>query len=156
METFFDVNGNRVSFSDAFNPFSSAPDHVLVLLSSKQGWVFTLHKTRGLEFPGGKREEGETIEQAARREVWEETGAHLQELVYIGQYKVEGEGRSFVKNVYFSRVDFFEWKEDYLETEGAVLMEELPDDFSDESYSFIMRDKVITLCMERIKDLRLI
>lgn len=153
---FQDINGHTVRYTTELNLFSSCPEHVLVIIHSESGWIFTKHKKRGLEFPGGKKEKDETIEQAAIREVYEETGAHIQELNYIGQYKVEDGHDSFVKNVYFAKTDSIEKKTDYLETAGPVIMSELPADFSENQFSFIMRDQVIQLSLKQIKQLNLL
>ena len=141
--TFLDARGYTIHYSQEKDCFSKTPNHVLVILKSKHGWVLTAHKKRGLEFPGGKKEPGETIEEAAIREVWEETGARIDELQFVAQYKVDEQSSSFVKNVYFANVRFVEKKDTYLETAGAVILDVLPNDFTDEKYSFIMRDQVM-------------
>ena len=41
----------------------------LVICRFFDQWLLTRHKERGWEFPGGKREPGETLEVAAFREV---------------------------------------------------------------------------------------
>ncbi|MGN1385554.1 MAG: RNA deprotection pyrophosphohydrolase [Bacillus sp. (in: firmicutes)] len=150
--TFSDVLGSKVNFSTDFHPFSSEPKHVLVIVRSPDGWVLTTHKERGLEFPGGKLEKGETIEQAAIREVWEETGAVIKELHYIGQYSVNDGQDTFVKDVYFAQTEAIEAKTNYLETNGPTILEQLPDTFSEEKYSFIMRDQVVELSLQVIKE----
>ncbi|WP_324612458.1 NUDIX domain-containing protein [Massiliimalia timonensis] len=53
-----------------------------VIVSRYKGkWVFCKHKKRDTyECPGGHRENGEQIIDAAKRELWEETGAEIFDL----------------------------------------------------------------------------
>ena len=57
-------------------------------------WIFCRHKDRHTwEIPGGHREPGESIEEAARRELWEETGALEAKIVPVCAYQVNQEER---------------------------------------------------------------
>ena len=64
-----------------------------VILARTQGqWVFCRHRERRTwEIPGGHREPGESIEAAARRELWEETGAADFTLTPVCVYGVCGD-----------------------------------------------------------------
>ena len=63
-----------------------------VILSKTDGkWVFCKHKERDTyEIPGGHREMGETILEAAERELKEETGAINFDLFPVCVYSVKG------------------------------------------------------------------
>lgn len=154
MEKFKDVNGNDVYLSFEKHAFSKVAKHVLVICRFGDKWLLTKHSKRGLEFPGGKVEEGETIEEAAIREVYEETGAKISSLVFIGEYEVIEEATSFVKAIFFGCVEELNVKDDYLETEGPVLVEEplLMKRFQPE-FSFIMQDKVIEKALKQVQAL---
>lgn len=61
------------------------------VIVAKKGdrWLFCRHNERNtLECPGGHREPGETPEETARRELYEETGAIEYTLQQIGAYRV--------------------------------------------------------------------
>lgn len=156
MKTFQDYYNNTVTFSFSNHPFSKDPKHVLVITRINDHWLLTKHKTRGLEFPGGKVEVGETVEEAAIREVKEETGGEVQRLVYIGQYYVDGKADQVIKNVYLADIERLVNQTTYYETEGPVLVKELPDILkTDERYSFIMKDEVVSSTLQYIAEKKL-
>ncbi|WP_404468782.1 RNA deprotection pyrophosphohydrolase [Sutcliffiella horikoshii] len=152
MYEFEDIYNNRVMLSFEDHPFSRDPKHVWVICRYQDQWLLTSHKNRGMEFPGGKVEDGETADQGAIREVKEETGGHVSQLKYIGQYKVDGREKVIIKNVYFAVIDKLEKQSSYFETNGPVLMKEIPGNIrKDNRYSFIMKDDVLTHCLDKIK-----
>lgn len=152
MEMFRDQHGAQVLLSFGENTFGAVVKHVLILSKYKNGWVLTKHKERGLEFPGGKVEDGETLEEAATREVYEETGAILHKLHKVGHYEVSNQGQSFVKAIFFAEIKELITKEDFLETDGPVFIDDphLRDRFSNE-YSFIMKDLVVEKSLKYVQ-----
>lgn len=153
MDTFYDYYYNEVQLSFLDHPFSKEPNNVLVICKLGKQWVLTKHKNRGLEFPGGKVEKGETAEEAAYREVMEETGAVIEKLVYIGQYKVEGKARSVVKSVYVAQINKLIEQETYFETEGPYILSDLPKNIkTNKQFSFIMKDDIIPKSLSYIEE----
>ncbi|KON86655.1 7,8-dihydro-8-oxoguanine-triphosphatase [Sporosarcina globispora] len=151
METFLDANGGEVRLSFKKGAFGTEPRHVLVICRYGDQWLLTNHKERGWEFPGGKREQGESIEEAARREVYEETGAHLNSLDFIGEYEVNLEKERFVKAIFFADVKGLNKTDQYFETNGPILTGgNLLEDRRGSQYSFIMKDKVVEKSLEKI------
>ncbi|EWG10625.1 RNA deprotection pyrophosphohydrolase [Cytobacillus firmus] len=151
METFLDENGGKVRISFNKKAFGIEPGHVLVICRYGDQWLLTNHKKRGWEFPGGKREQGESLEEAARREVYEETGADLNHLHFIGEYEVNLGEERFVKAIFFAEVKSLNNTNQYFETNGPILTGgNLLEDRWSSQYSFIMKDKVVEKSLEKI------
>lgn len=144
MHTFKDYYQNQVTLSFRDEPFSNDPRHVFVISTYQNKWLLTKHSDRGLEFPGGKVEGGESADMAAKREVMEETGGDVKTLTYIGQYKVCGKSETIIKNIYMAEIESLEKQDTYFETDGPVLKEVLPINIKkDPLYSFIMKDDIL-------------
>lgn len=141
-----DLNGCtcRLFFEEGQSQIESR--HVLVIGKFKDNWLLTRHSVRGLEFPGGKAETGESLEQAAKREVFEETGAIVNKLNWIAEYAVY-QDKAFSKTVFTATVESLE-KVEWMETDGPVLVPEL---VVDENYSFLMRDVGMEAIMKKVK-----
>ncbi|MCE5091148.1 nucleoside triphosphatase YtkD [Staphylococcus devriesei] len=125
-------------------------NHVLAIPIFHNQLLFTQHKIRGIEFPGGKVEQGEESRHAIERELYEETGGIAQDVHYIAQYEVSTQDRSmFKKDVYLINVERLETKKDYLETNGPLLYKHLNDIPHDEQ-SYLIQDDAILHCLERV------
>ncbi|MDX8044798.1 nucleoside triphosphatase YtkD [Gracilibacillus sp. S3-1-1] len=151
MKTFYDYYNNKIQLSFDDQPFNPEPKHVWVICRYRNKWLLTKHKNRGLEFPGGKVETNETPKQAAIREVQEETGGEVEGIQYIGQYFVTGKREKLAKNIYFAKVSAIQKQDSYFETDGPVLIDQLPSNIKcNETYSFIMKDDVLTHSLDYI------
>ncbi|MBC1579617.1 nucleoside triphosphatase YtkD [Listeria seeligeri] len=133
-----------------FEKQNDEADDVLIIPRLPEGWLFTEHKIRGLEFPGGKGEKGETNREAAKRELMEETGATAEELLFVADYLVVSSERTFSKRVYATKVRKLEIQADYLETSGPVILRgELSRFIQQPAFSFFMRDEGMVQIVQR-------
>lgn len=117
--------------------YDEAADDLLkfaIIIARKDGkWIFCKHKERDTyELPGGHRERGETILEAARRELQEETGAvdFMMEPVCI--YSVKGKTRvnqNAEEETYgmLYVADVFALSEIHSEIEKIILTDQLVD-----------------------------
>ena len=118
--------------------YDSAPDACLkfaVILARHEGrWVFCKHRERDTwEVPGGHREPGETIDDAARRELYEETGALDYAIRPVCVYSVAAPGYSGGAEtfgmLYYAEIRAFE-AELHSEIEKIVFLDKLPENLT--------------------------
>jgi len=93
----------------------------------KEQWILCRHRQRSTwEIPGGHREAGETPEQAARRELWEETGAADFVLESIGPYSVTQNGETSYGHLFLARVNRLDSLPAHMEMEERLFCDQLP------------------------------
>ncbi|AVK85736.1 nucleoside triphosphatase [Lysinibacillus sp. B2A1] len=149
MFSFIDLNGLHVDLSFTRGEFTVEPKHVLVFLKYDNKWLCTIHKRRGVEVPGGKQEPGETLEEAAVREVFEETGVHVKNLKWFAEYAVHDEVL-FCKTVFTAQFVGQEDIEFDLETSGMAWLTD--DEFVNHpNLSFHMKDEGMQKMLEELK-----
>ncbi|SEJ34625.1 8-oxo-dGTP diphosphatase [Bhargavaea ginsengi] len=140
MYTYKDRADQRVDLFWKKDRAGIEPTHVIVAAFDNSQWLMTIHPDRGLEWPGGKAEPGETIEQAAVREVYEETGVTAGNLKFIADYVVHADP-PFCKRVFAA--DILSVNEDIQlrETKGAAYLLESEWEKSKEKLSRHMSDE---------------
>ncbi|MED4585966.1 NUDIX domain-containing protein [Brevibacillus choshinensis] len=119
--------------------------HVLIFPFWQGKLLFTRHRTRGIELPGGKIEPGESSLAAAVREVYEETGAVLEGIERIGQYTIDN---SMVKDIYVARVLHYTEIPSGTDVAQTILFDTIPTEVKgDPQFSRLLYDDVYPLAL---------
>ena len=103
-----------------------------VIVSQYQGkWVLCQHKQRSTwEVPGGHIEPGETPEEAARRELYEESGAKEYDLHEVGVYRVKRDKQEDFGMLYFAQIHSFDTLPRDFEMKRVELFDTLPENMT--------------------------
>lgn len=106
----------------------------VIISKHNKKWVFCKHKQREtLEIPGGHRENGEKIDETAKRELYEETGAIDFIIKPICVYSVVSEDNFNAQEtfgmLFFADIMTFD-NELHSEIEKIYLLEELPSEWT--------------------------
>jgi len=151
MITFQDLNGYDVKLSFEQGSFPILSQHILVIAKYRNRWLLTKNPKRGLEFPGGKVEKGETLVEAAIRETKEETNVDVVELEWIAEYMVM-DNVPFCKTVYVAEVGYINEEKTSFETEGALWL--TPEELRNNDHlSFHMKDDGMKTILKKVREI---
>ncbi|MGI5853582.1 MAG: NUDIX hydrolase [Bacillota bacterium] len=120
-----------INFYDSGGVFSIANDRLkfAVIAARYQGkWIFCRHKQRDTyEIPGGHREPGEDINDTARRELQEETGAISFDLAPVCIYSVTLNEVTTYGKLFFADVSVLGELPQEMEIKEIILADNLPE-----------------------------
>ena len=123
----------EVKFFDVID--DSLLKFAVIMTRCGDGWLFCRHKQRTTwEIPGGHRETGEAIDDTARRELFEETGAVEFELSRIGAYGVCSGDEITYGMLYFADVQTLGELPSEMEIGEITVSKQLPENLT---YPFI-------------------
>lgn len=136
-----------VPHSAVFAPGSLAKYKYVVMFAQYQGkWLFCRHKKRTtIETAGGHIEPGETPLQAAKRELWEETGAEKFMIHELFDYVSEDTKGAASGVVFLAEIEALGQLPENFEMAERKLFDQLPDETDIWTYPAITPELIAKL-----------
>lgn len=136
-----------VPHSAVFAPGSLAKYKYVVMFAQYQGkWLFCRHKKRTtIENAGGHIEPGETLLQAAKRELWEETGAEKFTIHELFDYVSEDTKGAATGVVFLAEIETLGELPESFEMAERKLFDQLPDETDIWTYPAITPELIAKL-----------
>lgn len=105
--------------------------YVVMVASFRGKWLFVRHRERGgIELPAGKIRKNESAEEAARRELYEETGANDFTLKKVSIYRVRQDDYEGFGMLFYASITNLGKIPDTEEVEGVELFDDLPENLN--------------------------
>jgi 8-oxo-dGTP diphosphatase len=118
----------EVNFYDPFLDPGVKLTYSVISARYKDKWLFVRHHKRSTyEIAGGHIEEGESPDEAASRELEEETGATRFNIVCISTYSVNKDGETGWGRLYFAEILEMGPIPDISEIQEVVMLDSIPD-----------------------------
>lgn len=118
----------KVSFYAPGEIPDSQLEYVVIAARFQNQWIFSRHKQRSTwEIPGGHREPGEAVDDAANRELWEETGAVKADVQRICVYGVTKDRGTNYGMLYYAEVSALDRLPENFEMAEVLLTDRLPE-----------------------------
>lgn len=141
----------KVNFYDINEIDKYKLKYVVIMSKYKDKWILARHKERTTwEIPGGHIEENETIEDAAKRELYEETGAKDFNLIPVSIYSVTRENIETFGFLYYGEVCSIDSLPNS-EIQDIKLVDDLDEDLTYPLIQPLLAEKVIKYLNSNIK-----
>ena len=136
-------------FDPSFDPEAKLT-YSVIAAKYKNKWLFVRHHKRDTwEIPGGHIEENESSDDAARRELIEETGAIDISLECVATYSVKKEGKTGFGRLYYADVFSIGPIPDTSEIADVTMKDYLPDKNTHPDIQPLLFERVINYLESR-------